>query len=273
MTMEYPYRKEFPEGSRHRIRVEEIMAGRDFERAKQDAPPHADVEDLLRTYILRVFLVFVKEGSELVRTGAWGIVDLESESLEFLRHFALVARDERGYRKDGSRVPEMHSHYYGHLLDDVERAFRKSPLWQNYEQILLETAAARESKLPSVSLPTVPKCWTDIEIFFISDERVEVRVGPRVPQTFNYAEMGFADRRSGKPDQGWTMLRTLARAGGVIPNAARDSKEFMGMGKRIERIRQKLRAHFHVAGDPIQLDPARGYCCQFKIGCAPAFET
>jgi hypothetical protein len=87
MTIEYPYGKEFPEESRRRIRVEEIMAGRDFERAKQDAPTYANVEDLLRTYILRVFLVFVKEGSELVRTGAWGIVDLESESLEFLRRF------------------------------------------------------------------------------------------------------------------------------------------------------------------------------------------
>ena len=80
------------------------------------------------------------------------------------------------------------------------------------------------------------------------------------------------DNRSGKPNQAWGMLRALAQAGGFIPNAARDSKDFIGMAKRVERMRQTLKAHFQIASDPVTLDVARGYCCRFKIGRAPSFE-
>jgi hypothetical protein len=40
----------------------------------------------------------------------------------------------------------------------------------------------------------------------ISDERVRVKDGTQL-QTFNYSEMGFEDRRSGKPNEGWGTLR------------------------------------------------------------------
>jgi hypothetical protein len=277
--MGYRYPKELPEESRRRVRAEEILAGRDFEKAKQEADYWVDVRDLLRTYTLRVFLVFVREASELVRREIWGIVRLESESLEFLRVFTISARSDKGYAQDGRRIGEMVSNYSGGLLDHVERAFRKSPLWQEYEDIMLAVATApsisvKAETQPHASIsetPTVPVGWEDIEISFISDERVQVKVGPQ-RQTHNYAEMGFRDNRSGKPNQAWGMLRALAQAGGFIPNAARDSKDFIGMAKRVERMRQTLKAHFQIASDPVTLDVARGYCCRFKIGRAPSFE-
>ncbi len=119
--------------------------------------------------------------------------------------------------------------------------------------------------------PPNASTWEEIEISFISDERVQMKVGKQL-QTGNYAEMGFADRRSEKPNQGWGMLRTLAAAGGVIPDSARNSKDFMAMGKRIERVRGALRAHFQIDSDPIPLDPAGGYRCRFKLGCARSFD-
>jgi len=115
---------------------------------------------------------------------------------------------------------------------------------------------------------TVGISWEDIKIAFLSDERVQVELGSQ-GETRNYAEMGFADRRSGKPNQAWGLVRALAVARGVIPNAARDSKDFIAMEKRIERMQKTLRRHFGVSSDPIPLDSSTGYCCRFHIEYAP----
>lgn len=275
--MPYRYADEFPEASRCRIRCEEILAGRDFEREKQEAPYYSDVEDILRTYILRVFLVFVREASALVRRGLWSITELESESLEFLRRFTISARSERGHHRDGTRISEMVSNWGGTLLERVERAFRESPLWQEYEEVLLMTAGATavpcDPPEKATSETLTETTWHDIEITFLSDLRVQVKVGQQPVQTRNYAEMGFEDRRSGKPNQAWGLLRAIAQANGFIPNSVRDSKDFIGMEKRLERMRRTLKSHFQIGSDPLLKEPGKGYCCQFKIGCAPAFGT
>lgn len=114
--------------------------------------------------------------------------------------------------------------------------------------------------------------WEEIEISFLSDERVQITSGSGT-ETRNYGELGFMDKRGGgRPNQGWGLLRALARAGGTIPNSARNSRDFVAMGKRIERMRRTLTGHFGIPSDPVPLDPAKGYCCRFKIGCAPSFE-
>lgn len=137
-----------------------------------------------------------------------------------------------------------------------------------------DTGTGAETPLESSTIGASPRLvgWEDVKIEFISDERVRVTIGPRL-QTLNYGEMGFDDKRSGKPNQLWGMFRALAQAGGTVPNAARNSKDFAAMLKRFERLRKKLKAHFHIASDPIPLDSTRGYCCRFTIGCALAFRS
>ena len=61
-----------------------------------------------------------------------------------------------------------------------------------------------------LAIEDVPKNWAKVEIAFLSDERIEVRVGTRKRLTYNYPEMGFEDRRSGKHSSAWTMLSVLA---------------------------------------------------------------
>ncbi len=100
---------------------------------------------------------------------------------------------------------------------------------------------------------------------------MQVKVNEQI-QTFNYAEMGFEDRRTGKPNEAWGLLRELAKAGGVLPNFARDGKTFIAIEKCMVRMRQSLKKHFHIASDPVLKDAARGYSCRFKIGCSPSFE-
>src|SRR5205085_1250219 len=57
--------------------------------------------------------------------------------------------------------------------------------------------------------------WGTIEISFLSDERVQIRNGKKT-ETYNYAELGFADQRNGTPTQAWGALRILAERGGCI---------------------------------------------------------
>ena len=263
--MQYQFPDEFPEKSRRTLLAEEIRGATDLEKAKKESAVSKS-QELLIGYILRVFIVFVREASKLTHQGIWSAGRLESESLQFLHYFTVSARYERGYDKHGHQIGEMTSHW-GSILPDVERAFQKSPLWQEYEGILLEVVARVE---PSTTR-MVKGVWENIAMTFISDERVQVKDGTQL-QTFNYTEMGFEDRRSGKPNQAWGVLRALAQASGVLPVCARNSKDFLEMAKRIERMRQTLKKHFQITSDPLPWDAVKGYCCRFKIGCARSFK-
>ena len=236
-TMQYPYPAEFPRKARALVRGESISAARNFEEAKQAAHDRSDIEKLLRNYILRVFIEFVREARHLGRQGLWTVDQLESESREFLRQCTIEAWHEKGYDRSGSRLRDVVSHWDGSILPEIQRAFERSPEWQEFQSILLEVADAQASRQEDESqreanasepAPTVKQQidWENIKILFLSDERVQVGDDTQ-PQTYNYGEMGFIDKRSGRPNQAWGILRALAHAGGVIPNSARDSKQFI----------------------------------------------
>ena len=109
-----------------------------------------------------------------------------------------------------------------------------------------------------------------MRISFLSDERVRVQVRKQV-ETRNYAEMGFEDMRSGKPNQGWHLLRKLVVNEGVLTDSSRRGKEFIAMEKGVERLRRGLRQHFGISSDPLPWHSGKGYICRFKTECAPSF--
>src|ERR1700683_1132400 len=80
LTAMYPYPPEFPERSRARVHTEQIRSVRDFEHAKQGARYKPKIEALLRTCILRVFLVFAEEAAELGRRGIWRVGKMEEQA-------------------------------------------------------------------------------------------------------------------------------------------------------------------------------------------------
>jgi len=114
--------------------------------------------------------------------------------------------------------------------------------------------------------------WNTIEISFLSDERVQLRHSVK-SETRNYAEFGFADGRSGKPNQAWETLRAMAEDGGTIRDAAKVLRTWPKVEKRIQEIRKVLRAHFGISDDPIPFVEGIGYRARFKIGCSPSFHT
>jgi hypothetical protein len=114
--------------------------------------------------------------------------------------------------------------------------------------------------------------WEDVEIEFLSDERVQVRIGNSI-ETLNYAEMGFMDKRSEKPNESWIILRNLAQQGGILADSAAARKKWSAVEKHMQRIRKSLRDHFVIAGDPLPFIDGIGYRARFKIRCAAPFET
>jgi hypothetical protein len=125
---------------------------------------------------------------------------------------------------------------------------------------------------PQLSVETPETTWNNIEISFLSDERVQIRDGTTT-ETRNYGDFGFEDRRNGKPNRAWVMLRALAEKGGVIPNPTKRDQRWSLVEKRIQEIRKVLRAHFNISTDPIPFVKTVGYQVRFKIGCRPCFDA
>jgi hypothetical protein len=114
--------------------------------------------------------------------------------------------------------------------------------------------------------------WQAIEIFFLSDERVQICDGQQV-ETCNYGELGFTDSRTGKPNQAWVTLRALAEEGGIIRDGAKTCSDWKKVEKRMQEIRKVLKQRFRISTDPLPFIEGNGYQARFKIGCRPSFRS
>jgi len=120
----------------------------------------------------------------------------------------------------------------------------------------------------------LPKAeWEDIEIRFLSEERVQIFIRGKAADTKNFAEMGFEDRRGsgGKPKQAWHLLKALSQNDGMIPAAAICGQQ--AMQKRAQEVRDLLSSRFHITEDPLPFVEGRGYKTRFKISRSPACDT
>jgi hypothetical protein len=117
---------------------------------------------------------------------------------------------------------------------------------------------------------TIP-AWTDLKMELTSEHRVQITV-PGRSYTLNYTELGFENRKTGKPKASWDMLRDLAVGKGVVDKSSRAARRWTAVEKRVQEIRCILRAHFRreriqvPTGDPLPFVPGQGYVAQFRIG-------
>jgi hypothetical protein len=114
--------------------------------------------------------------------------------------------------------------------------------------------------------------WEQIEITFLSDERVQIRSAKSI-ETRNYAEFGFQDGRNQNPNRAWETLRRFAELRGII----RDPKDALlpwpKVEKRAQEIRKVFREHFRISSDPIPFVEGTGYRTLFKISCGPSYRS
>ena len=119
------------------------------------------------------------------------------------------------------------------------------------------------------SLP-VPKgiTWSDVSICFISPESVEIRAGKPLGVK-NFIEMGFKDRRSGKPDLIWQTLKIFARFNGEISwkDKGVDTRFHKNLKSYIKDIRRRLKFLFNIDNDPFNTydRKSKTYSLKFSI--------
>jgi hypothetical protein len=133
-----------------------------------------------------------------------------------------------------------------------------------------EVAETHRNQYPRTNLKVVD--WPEIEIEFLSDLRVQIRSGPQT-ETFNYGDLGFEDRRNGKPNRAWLLLRHLAESNGMIREAKEVQMPWPKVEKRVQEIRQFLRQYFGISSDPLPFAEGNGYRTRFQIVRARSYDT
>lgn len=119
--------------------------------------------------------------------------------------------------------------------------------------------------------PPRPMRWEDIQIRFLSDDRVDVLISGQ-HTTYNSGEMGFVDGRTGSPSRSWLILRFLAEQGS-LSQARGLSKNWAAFERQIGRVRKQLQEFFGLAANPLPYVPRVGYKPLFQIGCARSFHS
>jgi hypothetical protein len=246
----------------------------------------------------------------------WADNELDQRCREFLLSIVVDAWEEKA-KDLGVGKMFSSPHHWGYSFDDAaRRQIEKSPEWKQYQELLLDAYEAQSARAADCGQPrfeqaggtapsgaiealssrggTPPESrvsspmgvprpilqshkWEDIEILFISDERVQLSVGTH-SETRNYDEMGFANKRTGAPILAWVTLRGMAEAGGVIKTVS-DRRKWVEVEKRIQEIRKLLRAIFGLTDDPLPFSRKTrgsddfGYRSKFKVGCRPSYAS
>jgi hypothetical protein len=288
--MGYTYLPDFPQPARARIEATKIQAGSDLEDCKGQLQRASELDVEMRNYILRVFFSFVQEALELGRQGVWTVERIDREVREFLECITLEAQLHKGYDLQGRSIIPLTDHVFGHIRPEVRREFEKSREWRCYQEQLCKVAqvqgsaqspkprraqapkAVSQPVVEGLPRPTSTQKWEDVQILFLSDDRIQVRIAGQ-PKTYNYAEFGCMDQRSKLPNKVWTVLRTLALAQGVITDDRRTTfKGWPALEKQIEKLRKLLRDRFNISEDPLPFQRRIGYRLQCRIGRAESFD-
>jgi hypothetical protein len=138
-------------------------------------------------YVLRVRLAFVKQACPFGHRGAWTMVEIREVCQRFLSRFTSVARLEK--------VPWLkQTNFSGggwgdDLLPWFEGELRKSPRWQEHEDLLRGVADAQSKSVPNEQGPR-----------------------PKLKPPFRDNKPGTAPRRRGRVGPSKTTARLKAKA-------------------------------------------------------------
>lgn len=122
--------------------------------------------------------------------------------------------------------------------------------------------------------------WRDVTIRFINEQAVQITVGESRLPVQGYEELGFAGKRSKRPNRAWLMLRRLARKDGVLTDLPRGqwTPERIKARKIIQELRKILRnlvkpdADSVPYADPVPYKTGFGYKVAFKIDPDSVFD-
>jgi len=127
----------------------------------------------------------------------------------------------------------------------------------------------KSEAMPVARFPYIPGLkWDEVSMEFVSNEAIRIRA-QNVREIYNFAEMGFKDRRKGdRPDSLWGVLRDgFGKHGGEISwNISVDSKTRDNLKEYVRKIRKRLRAFMEIEDDPFfPYRKSKSYKTKFSI--------
>jgi hypothetical protein len=136
------YPNEFSPEARDRIEREKIRAYREL---LPNSAYDFNEQNLAIPCIMRLFLAFAKEACALRKERGWTIERIERESNEFRRKLTITVAFDKFPGLDRHWI----SNWDGSVNSDVERRFRESVVWKEYEELLLTTPALASRRNPA----------------------------------------------------------------------------------------------------------------------------
>lgn len=263
-------------------------------RLAKDFPDRSKIEDLCKA--------LVSEYAALLCTGVRsGVLPAHAgpDHLSAVIHYLLVAncdRDNERFEIQKRVINSAEWHAMLKQLLECENTGQKSKPWETAtKNVVTMTAGAQDPSQPKPHTESAPKqeinetnapkseakqadtvverTWSEIEISFLSDERVQIFVAKKPGTTLNYAEFGFEDKRTQIPNGAWKALRRIAELNGKVRAAQDAGYPWKKFEKRVQEIRKVFRSHFDLPTDPIPYIEHHGYVAKFKISCAPSYRS
>jgi len=117
----------------------------------------------------------------------------------------------------------------------------------------------------------VVSSWQDVKISFFNEHSVEITAGSATVIR-DFASLGMAHKRSGKPTLAWVTLHELAKANGLISRPTEKSSDWRTVEKRFQELRRWLRRVFNISAEPLPFVKGVGYRAELKIICAPSYQ-
>jgi hypothetical protein len=175
-------------------------------------------------------------------------------------------------------VLEALDFHYSAIPDACTLGLRREDVEDLAETLNKELAEEK----PTPSAPKAERVqadWKDLTITFLSDNRVQMKIGDRMLSSCTCEELqdaGFWDRHAQRPTKAWDALRLLAEGNGTRSTSFEDRRH---VEIRMSEMRKKLRAYLTSEGieisdsDPLPYDKhTRTYTATFTIGVGTNFK-
>jgi hypothetical protein len=177
---------------------------------------------------------WVRQLRELSGTPEDGWPELAPVCVRTKRH-GLVTLSEAAVSEFDIRV----------LRKEVERFEEQIATKASPQQTGPETARRLVARFPSPE----GLSWDEVRVTFSTGDSEIVRLSARdVSRRYGFAELGFSDRRTQKPDKVWIFFRALAEEQGEI--CRKDAAATDQAKAYVAKLRRRLRGIFGIDGDP-----------------------
>jgi hypothetical protein len=154
----------------------------------------------------------------------------------------------------------------GERLEAAGRAGIFKPKENDRVTPLAKEPLPNEQEAAQSGFPQI-NAFSDLTLYFTSEERVQVTVKGRAKALHTYEEMEFQDGRTKNPNTSWKILVFLAGNGGRLKRPS--GREVAAFEQHVGKIRQRLRALFRCQDDPLPWDKkAKEYHAAFRVSAS-----